>query len=349
MTVTQRKQYALLDVLKFFLIAAILFSHTANEHAHLTGLWHYVLGIYNFGVPFCFACSGYLFFSKVQKLSRQEQSEYYKSYSIRLGRMYLAWSVIYLTFVFIKWSIYGITEAKVIDSVCGWLTYSTYPTIWFIPALWVGISIAYWLWRNMNIRVLLCIALILYVLGNLFGSYRNLVCSNETLSTIYDIYISVFKTFRNGLFNGMPFVTLGLIVANGKYIPRKVVYNVFLTLLFFLLVVIECAAIKFLSLSTMTDMPFTMAPAIFSLLLCAIQIEVKYNSVFLWMRNLSMLVFLGQRIFLSAIPDVSELYSKWIECMTQLEIMLALPGLVFIFSWFILLLSKKVPVLKILW
>lgn len=344
----ERKQYALLDVLKFLLISIIMFSHTANEHAHLTGIWHYVLSLYNFGVPFCFACSGFLFFSKARTLSREEQDEYYKKNSIRLGKMYFAWSVIYLCFIFATWARYGTTSEEVLDSVHRWVVYSTYPTIWFLPALWIGISATYLLWRNFKLKTLFIVVTILFVFGNLMGSYENLMKSNAFVASLHDAYITVFKSFRNGVFNGIPYVAIGMLVAK-KQNTWPAWSNLLFTIFFSISVVGECVLIKVFHLSTMNDMVFMLAPAIYFLLSWAIKAEIKSNSLFIWMRNMSMPVFLGQRIFLTAIPGVSHVYKLWCESMSQLEIMIVLPIMVILFSFAVIVLSKRIPLLKVLW
>ena len=48
---TERKQYASLDLMKFIMAMLILTQHTANEWAHSTGLVHAFFGLGNFAVP----------------------------------------------------------------------------------------------------------------------------------------------------------------------------------------------------------------------------------------------------------------------------------------------------------
>ena len=83
----ERKQYASLDIMKFIMAMLILTQHTANEWAHFTGLVHAFFGLGNFAVPFFFACSGFLFFSKLNALSADEQKGYYKKWSLRIGKI----------------------------------------------------------------------------------------------------------------------------------------------------------------------------------------------------------------------------------------------------------------------
>lgn len=72
----ERKIYPSLDIMKFIMAILILSQHTCNEWAHSTGLVHAFFGLGNFAVPFFFACSGFLFFSKLNMLNRKEQKDY---------------------------------------------------------------------------------------------------------------------------------------------------------------------------------------------------------------------------------------------------------------------------------
>ena len=80
------------------------------------------------------------------------------------------------------------------------LVFSTYPTIWFLPALWIGVSLVYlcrYKWKFTDGQILLT-ALLLYCIGAMGYSYHSLTPLTESLN---DAYISVFVTWRNGLFN----------------------------------------------------------------------------------------------------------------------------------------------------
>ena len=64
----ERKMYPSLDIAKFVMAMLILTQHIGNEWAHSTGLVHAFFGLGNFAVPFFFACSGFLFFAKLNTL-----------------------------------------------------------------------------------------------------------------------------------------------------------------------------------------------------------------------------------------------------------------------------------------
>ena len=174
----ERKIYPSLDIAKFVMAMLILTQHTSNEWAHSTGLVHAFFGLGNFAVPFFFACSGFLFFAKLNTLDNGGQKDYYKKWSIRIGKMYLVWTLIYFCFVFTGWVNSGLTWEQPLHYLHRALVFSTYATIWFLPALWVGVSICYWMKRHCSGVVTCIVMAVLLLIGNVFGSYSTLACEN---------------------------------------------------------------------------------------------------------------------------------------------------------------------------
>lgn len=345
----QRKIYPSLDIMKFIMAMLILTQHTSNEWAHSTGLVHSFFGLGNFAVPFFFACSGFLFFSKFNLLSKEEQKAYYKKWSLRIGKMYLVWSLIYFVFVFIGWLNKGLTWEQPISYIHGAIVFTTYATIWFLPALWVGVSVCYLMKRHFSGKALFVTMLTLMIVGNLFGSYSNLLTTSPTISSFYDWYMSVFLTWRNGLFNGAPYVFIGILIAEGKGARYSARTNMLLTILFGGAFLVEAFMITRYHFSSATDMGFMMAPAIFFLISWLIKVDVQQRTIWQHCRNLSMLIFLGQRLFLSALPGVIPGMKQWILAMPEPCIYLYFIVVVLTFSIIIERLSDKFKFLKILW
>ena len=345
----QRKIYPSLDIMKFIMAMLILTQHTSNEWAHSTGLVHAFFGLGNFAVPFFFACSGFLFFKKFNALSQDEQKDYYKKWSIRIGKMYLVWSLIYFVFVFIGWVNKGLNWEQPIHYIHGAIVFTTYATIWFLPALWIGVSICYLMKRHCSSNALLVTMLSLLIVGNLFGSYSNLLIKEPIVNSFYEWYMNVFITWRNGLFNGAPYVFIGILIAEGKGCKLSANTNLLLTLLFGVVFLAEAFFITRYHFSTATDMGFMMAPAIFFMISWLVKVDVSQRSIWLHLRNLSMLIFLGQRLFLSALPGVVPGMKLWILALPEPFIYLYFIVVVLTFSILIERLSSKFKFLKILW
>lgn len=345
----QRKIYPSLDIMKFIMAMLILTQHTSNEWAHSTGLVHAFFGLGNFAVPFFFACSGFLFFSKYNKLDRKEQKGYYKKWSLRIGKMYLVWSLIYFVFVFIGWLRHGLNWSQPVEYLHEALVFTTYATIWFLPALWVGVSICCLIMNYCNRKMMAALLLLLMVIGNLFGSYTNVLTQVPAVNSFNEWYLNVFITWRNGLFNGAPFVFIGILIAEGKGMKITPKTNLLMTLLFGLAFLAEAFIITRFELSNATDMGFMMVPAIFFMISWLTQVDIKQRPLWQHCRNLSMLIFLGQRLFLSALPGVVPGMKQWILALPEPCIYLYFIVVVLTFSILIERLSNKFKFLKILW
>ena len=348
----ERKIYPTLDIAKFVMAMLILTQHISNEWANSTGLVHAFFGLGNFAVPFFFACSGFLFFAKLNTLDNEEQKDYYKKWSIRIGKMYLVWTLIYFCFVFTGWVNSGLTWEQPLHYLHRALVFSTYATIWFLPALWVGVSICYWMKRHCSGVVTCMVMAVLLLIGNTFGSYGTLVCERlgGAISSMYDWYMDMFITWRNGAFNGAPFVAIGMLMVYRPELKLKQWMNVAMTGFFCGLFIMEAFMIVRYHFGSATDQGFMMLPAIYFMMATLVGWNVKPRPIWQHCRNLSMLIFLGQRLFLSAIPGVlPKSVSESIKAWPEPCIFLLFVTLVLTFSIAVERMSDKYKILKILW
>lgn len=346
---TQKIVYSSLDIMKFVMAILIMLSHTQSEWA-LDGstLLHYALASSNLGVPFFFACSGFLFFSKIKNLEANDQWIYYKKWSIRIWKMYLYWSLIYFSFILYKWVSLGVSLDEVLSYIHKCLVVSTYPTIWFLPALWVGNTIVYALYRKIHLSWIILFALCFYAICSLGDSYSNVICENSTISECYRWYLRWFMTFRNGLFNGFPFVVVGLLIALNKRIQNRFTINALLSILFCFLYMGESFLIKLEQFSDYTHSGYLLLPATYFVICATLDIKIPNNQIFVELRNLSMIIFLSQRLFLTAIPSVFILYRSFIEALDPYTTIVVLDGLIILFSLLMNYYAKRIKILRAL-
>lgn len=346
----EKKVYASFDYMKLIMALFIMWAHIANEWAHLSGASHYVLSLYNFGVPFFFSCSAFLFFSKINKLTSEERKSYYKQWSFRIGKMYLVWSLIYFCFVFANWIITGAELRTVLPQYLHKaVVFTTYSTIWFLPCLWVGVSIVYFLNKWFGKRAMLAIVFLLYVVGCLCYNYTALVCKIPAFESFVNTYLKWFYTFRNGVFNAAPCAAIGFILANYTF-PIKKHLSFCLMVIFAIAFIFEGWVIKRNDWANNIDMGFAMMPAIFFMLLWLLQLDMKPTKFTLLFRNWSMIIFLGQRLFLSAIPSVVPgLKESVVSSCHPFAIMGLFTVIIVGFAIIMELLSRKIKFLKILW
>ena len=344
-----RKVYASLDVAKFIMAILILVGHTANEWAHTTGIWHYILSC-DFTVPTFFAISGFLFFSKIIQLENyQERKEYYKKWSIRIGKTYLVWTLIYFVFVLINWIRNGVTITEVLLWLMKSITFSSYATIWFLPSLWVGVTICWLLVEKVkNIKVVYGIVAMLWIIGVFMDPYRTIIMHSQAIQNIYDGYMFVFKTFRNGFFYASAYIMLGYIVAKRSEIP-SLIKSAIGMFVFQLLFLVEAIFMKKMNPSSCTDMAIMMLPSVYFILILLLNIDIKSSAFTTLLRKYSMLIFLGQRLFLTAIPSVApKSFSLAILALPQIEIYLIFSLATILFAVIIELLSRKIRILNYL-
>ncbi len=344
-----RKVYASLDVAKFIMAILILVGHTSNEWAHTTGIWHYLLSC-DFTVPTFFAISGFLFFSKILQFGNfEERKDYYKKWSIRIWKMYLVWTLIYFVFILINWIQKGVTVSDVMYWLMKCFTFSSYPTIWFLPSLWFGVTIC-WLLIEKSKRIWMAyvVVALLWFVGIIMDPYKYLVLRSEALLSVYDCYIYVFATFRNGVFYASAYVLLGFIVAKKSEVPNliKSVAGVFVFQLLFLA---EAFFMKKMNPGSHTDMAIMMLPSVYFILMFLLNIDLKNSAFTILLRKYSMLIFLGQRLFLKAIPSVApESFSLAIKALPQIEIYLIFSLATILFAVIIELLSRRFRFLNII-
>lgn len=336
---SEKRIFVSLDVAKYFMALMILLGHTSNEWAHVTGIWHYILSC-DFAVPAFFAISGFLFFYKIEQLATQrDRNQYYKKWSIRIGKMYLVWSLIYLSFVIAGWCINGICLEKILKSVRRWIVFSTYATIWFLPALWIGGTIIYILYSHCRRIVMFSVALMLWMIGIVFGLYYGLFDS-ETLSKINDVYIGWFITFRNGIFYGSAYFLVGYccLKCMNRYSFKK---STIVFCIFYLLFFVEAIFMHKYVKSPNTDMAILMLPSVFYMVIALAKLNMGQRPIYIALRNQSMLIFCGQRLFLSAIPGLLPTVFNPIRDFQSLSIMFLFCMPVILFAYTIDKLSYK--------
>lgn len=327
----ERKVFHSLDIAKYVMALMILLGHTANEWAHITGIWHYILA-FNFTVPAFFAISGFLFFNKLEYLdSDSKRTLYYRKWSLRIGRMYLIWSIVYILMTIVKWCVFGVSTDIILSSIHTSLVFSTYATIWFLPALWVGGSIVYLLYRYSRKLVLFSVIGVLWLIGVLMGAYPGLI-KNEFISAVNNVYEICFVTYRNGLFYGSAYFLLGYCCH--RFLHRFSLWqNIIGFILFYLFFFVEAVMMHKLVKGPNTDMALMMLPSVFFMVMAIAKVNVQEKPLWRSIRNQSMLIFCSQRIFLTAIPALLPTIYSQVHSWPSIIIMIFFCVPVVLFAW----------------
>lgn len=103
----KRKQYEMIDLIKFLFAITIVCIHTGVPLFRVVG---------RIGVPFFVIVSAFLFFSKYKHLDHQFQKRYLKKYETRIFELFLGWQIIYLPYaykmlkMYIQWNGLGVSQ-----------------------------------------------------------------------------------------------------------------------------------------------------------------------------------------------------------------------------------------------
>ena len=342
---------ACLDYIKFVFSIFIVFAHYVSEYCigKIPNIIDLFSSLYIIIVPFFFSCSAYLLFKKMLNTAADGRKRLLIKFVKRNLLLYAAWSLIYVCFQTTQFIIFGATIEEIGKYIINSLTYSTYQTIWFLPALVIGVSIVWCLYNRFGLLATGICSCAAYIVCCFGVSYSN-VFAGTPVENILGIFNYYFVSFRNGLFNAVPFSFLGLFIANSGGSKLSFSATGLLTVVSFVLIIGEAFLVKRLIAAENVNTLFFLVPFTFFFLQFCLKMPFELNSVSLWMRKMSTLIFLSQRIFLSAIPSlVPEGFLASVLNANPLIGFLTLMILIMSFSEIIYLLSKKILFFRVLY
>ncbi len=341
-----RKQYTAIDIMKFIAAVLIIVLHTAPfadvSSVISLGFRRIVTTI---AVPFFFCASGFLFFAKTESFSTHEEKRaYFFKYIKRLIVMYLLWSAVYLPFVVYNWTQSGgFTADNILQYVKSFFFEGSFSTIWFLPALIAAVIVVYLLRTKLSFKQILLVAFPFYVLCCLGSSYYGLTVHIPVLREFFAAYFSFFDTIKNGLLFGFVFVALGglFTVTVPHFTIKKSIIGFCLSMC---LVAVETLGQAFLGWSTNgVDTKFTLLLTTFFLMNILLQWQPSENKWFVWMRKMSLMLFLSQRLF---ITTATIFLSNTILVQNSVLYFVYIFTTTFLFSWAFIKAAEKVRFLK---
>lgn len=217
-----RVNYNSIDVIKVCMSILVVAIHTHPEYNFAEIVKELIRGVYTIAVPFFFIASGFLLWHKIANASIEKQEEKLKKWISKTIRLYMVWTAIYLPF-----TIYGFwhDETSVAKSVL----------VFVRNVLLIGENYLSWpLWYLLGMLVAGCIIFLiinrgyknkaLYIVSFAFaicGALLNYCSQHHLLVNITDVYFKLFHTTRNGFFEGLPYITIGIAIASGHIIKQK--------------------------------------------------------------------------------------------------------------------------------
>ena len=258
-------------------------------------------------------------------------------------RVYLLWSIPYLVFQISSWDFSTISFSFVLNRVQGWVFGSTFYTIWFMPALCVGLLVAFAATEYLPKVAVYVLAAMAYVVGALMLTYNFLGDAIPGSSAFTAFANRWLQGPRGGLFFGFPLLIVGRLAAEQKEKLNPIVMGL-ASVIFMALVLAEALLIRRLAgRNTGIDMTMMMPLLVFCILGCIVKIPMRSGKGCVWMRQMSTLLFMTQRIFLSVLPVLTSGLKGW---ESPLFCFVLMCGGTFVFSATLIFASRRMHWLK---
>ena len=217
-----------------------------------------------------------------------------------------------------------------------------------MPALAVGILFAYFLYTRLPLITLCLIALIFYIVASLLGTYSFLGDMIPSWKVFHNFSITWLGGGRGGIFFGMPLVLLGGIAA--KFNRENLIFWAIMSFFMMIFLLIEAMVLRRYVGGCGLDNALFMIPACFCITMFLRSISMapseSMKAGLLWMRSMSILVFMSQRLFLTVIPCFFSNDIKIFIFSNPYFGAVILGGGTILFSALLIILSKKYNIIK---
>ena len=298
----QNDSYNLVDVFKWVMAILVVMLH-ACPLLDISELADYYSskGITRIAVPYFFVASGFFLFRKMPK--GIFEWDILKRYCVRLGKIYIAWGIIYLPMV--MWQIYRSDDSLhaflvvVRDTIFqGALVYH----LWYLYASILAALSLYFLFRSgMHLRSILLLGLLLYMIPVAAYSYHGIYAYFFSDDSI----VTIFFSYCQYLFRAYYLWTIGVLyMAVGGFSGwYKVRYSQKLLAIFavvsFLAYIAETVFLQQFDLYyRANNSSYIMFVFVSCLFLLSINVKLKDNSLYKILREQSLFIYLVQPWFL---------------------------------------------------
>ena len=239
-------------------------------------------GITKLAVPFFFISSGYFLSNKINNWSST------KIYILKILKMYIIWTIIYIPLIAFSWVKYGWDIAFFIKAS---VFAGTYLHFWYLTALIFASAFLYFGLKKISLKNLFFIALILFFIGLMGQPYYTLTEKSLLLTKLFNYYFKIFLTVRNGLFFGLVFMIIGMLIKDKKF-PNK--RNCIIGLaISFIMIFFEIFFLKNFLNTEAFDIYISLLPASYFLFALILQIKLPDKNYFYYLRQMSLLIFLS--------------------------------------------------------
>ncbi|MBM6693276.1 acyltransferase [Pseudoflavonifractor capillosus] len=342
--------YPGIDIGKFICAFLILFYHYFSEHGSLPGLLGEALSLYAVAVALFMAISGFLLYNKLEKIdSREERWNIVKKQILRIYRIYLLWSIPYLLYTIFRWNWSSISVSFIIWEVQRWVFGSTFYTIWFMPMLAIGILITFWLTEKLPNLVVTVLGVLCWGIGSLSLTYQFIGNQIPGFTRFVEFENLWLGGARGWLFYAFPLILVGkyMVSYTDRMKPLPMACS---SCGCTLLMLAEALLIRKISEGhTGIDLTIMMIPTVFCILGFLISLKPFGRRYCAWMRRMSTLIFMTQRLFLTVLPGIFPVFFNTYITVNPFICFVAMCGGTVLFSLSILEISKSKGYIRLLY
>ncbi len=295
-----KKQFAAIDIARYISALLVVCIHVYPfVGISETFNTYFIQTVCRLAVPFYFTVSGYFFFRKWSK-DESENEHHFRHYIVRIGKLYLIWSVIYLPYTIWNYASAGFSFMDIFSYIRDFFMTGSYYHLWFLPSLIVGMFIVYECYRRKGLSFTLKISLILYLIGYVINVYAPIWENTPYVSILYGFFTKTIVTARNGLFFGPIYLALGLLLARTRRLKVKASLSAFL--ISFILLCLEVTLyIRLGIMYDLSSMFLMLVPATYFLVNALLAVRIPYRKQYTIMRYDSLLIYTSHILFVKVL------------------------------------------------
>ena len=300
-TAEQKKEYAAVDIFKFFCAILVILIH-AKPFENIFWIDGCIGIVTRFAVPYFFLSSSYFLFKKLTACQTfaQKAREYF-NYLLRLVRFYAIW--------FLITNLVDIAFGATVNSPLWYIKQFVFTTngspLWFVSALLWGSLLVFLLSSIFKKYLVFGFSCVFLVFGYMLSTLLSVTKDWGFISIINQTITPTIGT-QNGFYFAMPYVALGAIMAT-QTIKKEHKKNAILVALFFLLLGVESVVAVMLLDAPFTFLWISALPMTYFVMRLTLTIELKPHPNFYYMRKTSTMIYVLHFVVIKVLRKLFEI------------------------------------------
>lgn len=295
------KNYTAIDIAKYISALLVVCIHTFPLYdLSQTANMVWIQAVCRIAVPFFFAVSAFLFFRKIDPSKGMKETvnvAQLKHYLHRLAVLYGVWTILYLPYTFLLWRSDGFSLSYLARWIFDLFFNGSYYHLWFLPSLMLGTVIVYVLYTNLRLKKGLLLTFLLYVIGMLMNVYGDMLAAIPIVQTLYQTYMLIFTTARNGIFFTPIFLYIGIYLKEFPGMYTKKEYALGISVCYIALLLEEGLAYFCGMMQDLTSMYLFLIPLVYFLVGALLQIQRSPSYLSRFFRQSSSLIYVSHILF----------------------------------------------------